>query len=261
MSAPSLVLGDPAYRGTESAEDPTLAQALTTYANTVLPRSVVADVLEQGGAGLSRLPRLLSSGWEARGIASMTSPVTLFTGTDATEQGLRMALGGSKPRHYRWIHLASHALIHPAIPEQSALALSPLDGEGMLYVEEIGFGWNLDCDLITLSGCQTGRGPQSWSSGPLGFVQALHAAGARNLLLSTGKVDDIATAMLMERFYANVSNRPSPRVNPASGAPLGYSEALAEAQRWLRDLRAPDGTRPFAHPVYWAAFRLHGDGM
>ena len=150
--------------------------------------------------------------------------------------------------------------MHRAIPERSALALSPQGDEGLLYVEEIGFGWSLDCDLVTLSGCQTGSGPVSWSSGPLGFVQALQAAGARNLLLSTSKVDDIATALLMERFYANVSGRSSPRVAPAATAPLAYSFALAEAQRWLQGLPGEEGRHPFAHPVYWANFRLIGNG-
>ncbi|RKZ13679.1 hypothetical protein DRQ53_06425 [bacterium] len=272
VGEPSLVLGDPLYDvaatsgagskvSASSTTDPTLSQALTTYANTVLPRSVIAGVLEDGEAGLSQLPGLPSSGWEARGIAGMTTPVNLVTGAAATEQELRRALGRDAEQQYRWVHLASHALVHPALPERSALALSPRDGEGLLYVEEIGFGWTLNCDLITLSGCQTGGGPLSWTAGPLGFVQALHSAGARNLLLSTGKVDDIATALLMERFYANVSGQSSPRVDPAAGAPLSYSEALADAQCWLRDLQAPDGQRPFAHPVYWAAFRLHGQGM
>lgn len=259
----SLVLGDPLYRpdnDTEERADPSLNEAISIYAHTVLSRSMVAGVLKDGESGLSRLPRLANSGWEARGIASMTAPVVVLTREQATEQNLFQLCGGSQLRSFKWIHLASHALVHRIIPEQSALALSPRDGQGLLYVEEIGFGWTLDCDLVTFSGCQTGRGPSSVVSGPLGFIQALHVAGARHLLLSTAKVDDIATALLMERFYANLANRSSPRVSPAPDAPLTYSFALAEAQRWLRDLQAEDGHRPFEHPVYWANFTLYGGG-
>ncbi len=260
---PSLVLGDPQYDVTATsptAVNPTLAEALTTYANTVLSRSQVNGVLAEGAAGLATLPPLQSSGWEARAIAGMTATVTLLTGHGASEQNLNLACRCTRTHRFRWIHLATHALMHNAMPERSALALSPRDGEGLLYVEEIGFGWSLDCDLVTLSGCQTGTGPASQSSGPLGFIQALHAAGARNLLFSTGKVDDIATALLMERFYANISGRSSPRVQPAVATPPSYSFALAEAQRWLRDLTGAAGRRPFAHPVYWSNFRLIGGG-
>ncbi len=259
----SVVLGDPRFdprAPTRNDVDPTLEQAISSYANTVIPHSVVNAVLEEGQLGLHELPRLQSSGWEARSIAAMTSPVTLLVRGEATEQNMNRACGGGVAHHYRWVHLATHALIHNSIPERSALALSPLEGEGLLHVEEIGFGWMLDADLVTLSGCQTGGGPVSRSEGPLGFLQALRAAGARNVLLSTAKVDDIATALLMERFYANLSNRASPRVVPSIGAPLSYSAALAEAQRWLRDLRGADGRQPFAHPVYWANFRLVGSG-
>jgi CHAT domain-containing protein len=37
------------------------------------------------------------------------------------------------------------------------------------------------------------------------------------------------------------------------------AEALREARTWVRNWRAPDGSRPFAHPCYWAAFILIGD--
>ncbi|MFT5783038.1 MAG: CHAT domain-containing protein, partial [Candidatus Krumholzibacteriia bacterium] len=234
----SLVLGDPAYTKSDNDnnnDDPNLKTALSTYSHTVLPRSLVDGVLNDGEAGLARLPRLYNSGWEARGIASMTAPVVLLTGEMATEQKLYQYCGGSQPQSFKWIHLATHALVHLSIPERSALALAPSDGQGLLFVEEIGFGWALNCELITLSGCQTGSGLGSRTAGRLGFIQALQTAGARNLLLSTSKVDDIATALLMERFYANISNRSSPRVNPAENAPMPYSFALAEAQRWIRD--------------------------
>ena len=263
-AARDLVLGDPRFDPGVDADpegdppNPTLAEALSIHANTVLTRSMIQDVLTEGPGGVTALPRLRSSGWEARGIAQIVPGATLLTGRDATEQALQRAFGGPDEAHYRVIHLATHALVDPAIPERSALALSPRAGEGLLYVEEIGFGWNLECDLVTLSGCQTSGGPISPSTGPLGFTQMLLAAGARHLLLSTTKIDDVATALLMERFYADVFDRSSSRVAPADGAPLEYSAALAEAQRWLRDLRDGEGRRPFAHPTYWANFVLIG---
>jgi CHAT domain-containing protein len=107
--------------------------------------------------------------------------------------------------------------------------------------------------------------------------------------LSLWKVDDAATALLMDRFYQNLTGR-----RDGLKAPLGKAEALAEAKQWLRDLSLEEATRrlgaitdgvargkgqealkvvppvvgpqsnpkdakPFAHPRYWAAFVLIGD--
>jgi CHAT domain-containing protein len=99
-------------------------------------------------------------------------------------------------------------------------------------------------------------------------------------------VDDTATALLMDRFYANLLGQ-----REGLGAPLSKVEALTEAQAWLRELTAEEATaraaqltngvsrgaghkgrirdalklptnepqsRPFAHPYYWSAFVLVG---
>jgi len=109
--------------------------------------------------------------------------------------------------------------------------------------------------------------------------------------LSLWKVDDTATALLMERFYANLLG-----VREDLKGPMGKAAALDEAKRWLRSLTreqvrawqrqqaggaaeiaTPDCERPglvrvpvreypkkprlgpYANPRYWAAFILIGD--
>jgi CHAT domain-containing protein len=150
--------------------------------------------------------------------------------------------------------------------------------------------WPLDADLVVLSACETGLGREGGGEGYLGFSQVLFRRGARALVLSLWKVDDVATALLMQRFYQNLLGK-----RPGLTKGLGRAEALAEAQRWLRGLSraeaeglavklsggawrgkveklqlapadpqqpppAPGATdRPFAHPAYWAAFILLGD--
>jgi CHAT domain-containing protein len=88
---------------------------------------------------------------------------------------------------------------------------------------------------------------RSASQGFLGLQQALLRAGARSVLVSTWPVEDRATALLMREFYGRLSG----------GA--GRARALQEAQRAVRTHRAPDGSRPWAHPAYWAGFTLIGD--
>jgi CHAT domain-containing protein len=80
-------------------------------------------------------------------------------------------------------------------------------------------------------------------------------AGARSLLVSLWKVDDQATALLMERFYENWLRRG----HDSSEVPVSKVKALREAKRWLRSYENEAGERPFAHPYYWSAFVLLGD--
>jgi CHAT domain-containing protein len=119
----------------------------------------------------------------------------------------------------------------------------------------------------------------------VGFTQALLMSGARSVCLSLWKVDDMATALLMQRFYANLLGR-----RPGLTAPMPKAEALREAKSWLRGLSraevlaataelsggvergkgakgrrsavvlpGKDSDRPYAAPHCWAAFVLAGD--
>ena len=161
--------------------------------------------------------------------------------------------------------------------------------DGRITAEQIVRTWDLDAELVVISACQSALGRQTEGEGYLGLAQALFAKGARSLILSLWKVDDEATALLMERFYQNLLGRRSDLDRP-----LTKVEALAEAKAWLRgltsaerdrlrrralggqrgpieslpplakstDLQGPpggDADHPFAHPYYWAAFILVGD--
>jgi CHAT domain-containing protein len=115
-------------------------------------------------------------------------------------------------------------------------------------------------------------------------------SGTRSVCLSLWTVDDTATALLMQRFYANLLGR-----RPGLTAPMPKAEALREAKTWLRGLRRAEvlaltakqsggiergkGTKarqsgelaavntpaggendqPYESPHVWAAFVLAGD--
>ena len=57
--------------------------------------------------------------------------------------------------------------------------------------------------LVVLSECDSFRGKLS-SDGVIGITRAFVAAGAPTLVASLWKVDDYATKMLMQRFYARL---------------------------------------------------------
>ncbi len=71
---------------------------------------------------------------------------------------------------------------------------------------------------------------------------AFLGAGAANVLASLWRVEDLATAELMQQFYRHLT------------AGTSLAVALAKAQREL--IATPDT----AHPFYWAGFVLVGEG-
>jgi tetratricopeptide (TPR) repeat protein len=223
----------------------------------------------------------------------------LLLDSEASEQQLHELASTGTLGKYRYLHLASHGEMDNAFPLRSALILScdelPDPGkqleaglpvyDGRLTAEEVLRQWHLDSDLVTLSACQTALGRYERGEGFVGFAQALILAGSRSVCLSLWKVDDTATALLMQRFYQNLLGK-----REGLKGPLPRAEALAEAKAWLRNLPGQEavkqaarlsegvsrgkgrkvqpllvetagkeeGERPFAHPYYWAAFVLIG---
>jgi tetratricopeptide (TPR) repeat protein len=234
----------------------------------------------------------------ARLFQSDGRPTRTLLGADASEPQLdRLAAAGELGR-FGFLHLATHGVIDEDLPTRSAVILTqtnlpdPLEQvlnhqpayDGRLLVREIQRTWELKAELVTLSACETALGRDAGGEGFVGFTQALLMSGTRSVCLSLWKVDDKATAVLMKRFYANLLGR-----RPGLSRPLPKAEALDQAKRWLRGLtvdevggelaalnrgavrplaaasgagpvsRAASGSRPYAHPYYWAAFVLAGD--
>ena len=239
----------------------------------------------------------------ARLFRSDDRAARILLGAVASEQELdRLATSGELAR-FGFIHLATHGAIDEDVPARSAVIMTqtglpdPLEQalhqkpvlDGRLSVREIQHGWNLKAELVTLSACETALGRDAGGEGFVGFIQALLMSGSRSVCLSLWKVDDTATSLLMERFYANLLGR-----RPGLTSPMPKAEALREAKVWLRGLRRSevmaltaeqsggiergkgtkarqsaevtatvtaggDNDRPYEPPHFWAAFVLSGD--
>ena len=189
----------------------------------------------------------------ARLFQSDDRPTRILLGADASEPELdRLAASGELGR-FGFIHLATHGVIDEDVPARSAVILTqtglpdPLEQvlhqkpvfDGRLLVREIQRGWDLKAELVTLSACETALGRDAGGEGFVGFTQALLMSGTRSVCLSLWKVDDTATALLMQRFYANLLGR-----RPGLTAPMPKAEALREAKTWLRGLRRVGGAGP-----------------
>ncbi|MCK4548266.1 MAG: CHAT domain-containing protein [Candidatus Eisenbacteria sp.] len=238
--------------------------------NPQFARAHLATVAGKPPADLQRLPW---TGEEVRRVAASVSKSTVLLGEDASEQQLVLLATSGDLTDFDIIHLATHALVDDERPECSALVLScanlpdPVEAtvsgtrmyDGLLTVKEIVAEFPLNADLVTLSGCQTALGREAGGEGYIGMAYAFLQAGARSLLVSLWLVEDEATALLMGRFYENLTGSYAGRRAGRIEEPLPKAEALREAKHWLRNYTDEDGDRPFRHPAYWSGFVLIGD--
>ena len=150
---------------------------------------------------------------------------------------------------------------HPGLLSGLALAganrtPAPNRADGILTAEEVQTLDLRQVDLAVLSACETGLGEVAGGEGLLGLQRSFQVAGARTTIAGYWKVDDLATRLLMERFYRNLWDKEMPRL-----------AALREAQLYL--LNNPDAVRGAEPPEdeprlrtaarFWAAFALSGD--
>ena len=212
---------------------------------------------------LDALPSLPYAGAEAARIARKFPEAVVVQGPLGVERRLRELEDGGRLGRFDVVHFAGHSLSDGS-PELCALALAEQDAteapanDGVLDVEEILLGWELDAGLLTLSGCETARAAGAERGEVLGFTAALLASGARSVLSSFWPVDDRATALLMDRFYENVTGRYADLRMEQRGVPMPLARALREAKAYLRQLTDANGRHPFEHPAYWAGFILMG---
>ncbi len=203
--------------------------------------AVFADpVFEAGGP----FPRLLFSRQEAATILRL-APAGQTHAALGFDAALPAVLEEDLSR-YRVLHFATHGVLDTEQPELSGLVLSQLDPagrprDGFVSTSEI-VRLDLAADLVTLSACETALGKEVRGEGLVGLTRSFMAAGAERVLVSLWRVDDRATAALMERFY---------RALWSEGKPA--AAALRQAQAELR--RMPDWNAP----SYWAGFLIQGD--
>lgn len=168
-------------------------------------------------------------------------------GPQATERNLK---GSANPYV---LHIATHGFFlqennHEGVNSmiRSGIILAGVDKEsatsnddGVLTAYE---ATNLQLDstyLVVLSACETGLGETKNGEGVYGLQRGLKVAGAKYVLMSLWKVNDLATRSLMESFYNNW----------LSGSDI--HSAFKAAQMELR--------AKYPHPYYWGAFVLLGN--
>ncbi|MCU0429260.1 MAG: CHAT domain-containing protein [Cytophagaceae bacterium] len=174
---------------------------------------------------------------------------TVLTGNQATEENLKSI------RDIRIVHIATHGFFKQDKPNESEV--NPLLNSGIYLANSIGerrgqedgiltafeaMNLNLDnTELVVLSACETGLGASKNGEGVSGLQKAFRVAGAKTVILSLWKVDDVATQKLMSYFYAELVS---------TGTIGNVRQAFKKAQLKLKE--------EYSDPKYWGAFVVVG---
>ncbi|HDP99281.1 MAG TPA: CHAT domain-containing protein, partial [bacterium] len=145
------------------------------------------------------------------------------------------------------IHLATHGFVDQIFDAFSSIVFAVSDDSldnGLLSGYEIS-DLDLNCSLIALSACETGRGKAVAGEGVLGLPRLFLGAGARTVLMTLWQVDDKFTSELMPNFYKNLLQQQN-----------SMQDALTNAKREI--VNQKNGKYYYQHPFFWAAFCLYG---
>jgi CHAT domain-containing protein/tetratricopeptide (TPR) repeat protein len=135
------------------------------------------------------------------------------------------------------LHIAAHGEHRLDQPDLSYLHLA----DGQLYTDDL-LQQDLSYELVTLSGCETGRANVTGSEELIGLGRGVLYAGAGALIVSQWRVADDSALNFMKRLYESLRNK-----NTSKAA------ALREAQRSLI------AENRQTHPAFWGAFQLIGN--
>jgi CHAT domain-containing protein len=121
-----------------------------------------------------------------------------------------------------------------------------------------------ECRLAVLSSCECGLADSHGGGELTGLPTSLLVAGAKSVLAALWPVDDVATALLMTRFYHHWAGGLGRHPSPAQSLSLARRDLKKMGRVEVLDLLGwdtyiPDGDQPFAHPIYSDAFHCFGD--
>lgn len=188
---------------------------------------------------------LLFAEEEAKNIEQLHSDVTVFKREKATKVTFL-----NHAANYGILHLATHAKVDSIFDAFSGLALAVTDDstdDGLLMGYEISDLNLKNCELVTMSACETGRGQKAKGEGLLGLPRIFLGAGANQVVMTSWKIADQFSSKLMTRFYDNFLNKK-----------MLKSEALQAAKCSLLSNKDEENNLFYQHPFFWASYSIYG---
>lgn len=172
---------------------------------------------------------------EATSLKRYFPDVKIFSEKNATETHVY-----EQSAKFQQLLFSCHGVFDDKFPLLSSLLLAPDSlNDGRLEAHEI-FGLKLNAFIVAMSACETGLGKVRGGDEVIGLSRSFIYAGASSLMSSLWKVDDLATAVLVKRFFRYLAEGRS------------RAEALKMAQKVVYNEINP-------YPAFWAAFTITGD--
>lgn len=228
-----LAIANPDFREVESGKPD------ETITNLILTKSM-----------RERIQSLPYSEMEVGAIKKFFRNPFIYKNKHATEENFI-----EQSPYYPIIHLSTHGFLNETSPIYSSLVFAyneAIKDVDLLHAYEV-FNLDLNCDLVTLSACETTLEQKIeyvGGEGVVGLSRAFLYAGAKSLVVSLWKVEDESTSILMSEFYRNLKEKG-----------LSKIEALRQAKLVLMKKEKKIGKRflSYSHPFFWAPFILIGE--
>lgn len=187
-------------------------------------------------AAFPNLDMLPSAADEVRLVRQRYEKGRILSGNEATVSAVLAELSS-----YRVLHLATHVVPKPDLPELSAVLLAPeLErGDGFLSADEV-FSLDLpNLEIAVLSACRSVSRYERGREGVAGVARPFLAAGVPIVVASLWDVDDAGTIELMDRLHCLLAQ--------------GHDTASALRQVKLAELGENKNS-----PFTWAGFTVIG---
>jgi CHAT domain-containing protein len=142
-------------------------------------------------------------------------------------------------KNYNILHLSTHAsggdFVIPANIEFI---------DDVMLLHEL-YSLELHPKLVVLSACETGIGKLQKGEGAMSVARGFQYAGAKNLLFSLWKVNDLSTSQIMSSFYKNYG--------------ITESAFAANHHSKLNYLNNNNISNSKKSPYYWSSFVYYGE--
>lgn len=270
----SLIMGDPAYEVKELVrEEPERKKEKDGFERTIPLKK-------------EKISPLPFSRIEAEQVYARRSG-RLYLGKAAKKETVLSATG------YSHIHIATHGYFEEDAEETSLYSsgllfagaqnwlekgtVNPVYGNGIVTADEISRMDLSSTNLVVLSSCLSGRNDITWNAGFHGMISAFSAAGVRYVISNLWSVDDLASAVFMDQFYASYENG---RISPPQALATArnylrtvtvdqlrergwftasiYQKLGLESREFLRELEERNGRwKPFKNEAYWSGFTCY----
>ncbi|MEZ4866491.1 MAG: CHAT domain-containing tetratricopeptide repeat protein [Caldilineaceae bacterium] len=213
-----------------SATGPTFTyapSATTLLGQTTSPIITTADTLFAIGYNATTRYNLHYAEAEAQMVAERYKGSSLVSAQEKKNTLF------SQANAYRLLHFSCHGEFIADEPLTSFLLIGEQE---RLTAQEIMDQLHLNCDLVTLSACESGLSRIRRGDELLGLLRAFFYAGAQALLATLWRVDEQATYLFMHHFYAQIQ------------AGQDFAAALKTAQIYLRNITYVEAQRILNRP-------------